>query len=174
MYAAFARSHHRRHQANTSCLSYRHLRLSHRERPRTRRHNDSGQKTEHDKPTWISSSAAKAHPKPAEKVLFPTPPFPLNTNTFLLTPARFARTSPKSGSGPLGPSAQMVWLGHPSQADVRPARVESVPYVSEGDFAGTLRGSDSLRRRGIGRGKGMDTYGTVFWGVLGYDRWKKG
>lgn len=77
--------------------------------------------------TCRSSSAAKAQLKPAVNVLFPTPPFPLRTNIFLCTPDSLSLIKGRSGSGPLGPSAQTDWLGHPSHASVLPASVDSVP-----------------------------------------------
>jgi hypothetical protein len=83
--------------------------------------------------TCRSSSAAKAQLKPAVNVLFPTPPFPLRTKIFLCTPDSLSLIRGRSGSGPLGPSAQTDWLGHPSHASVLPASVDSVPYVRETD-----------------------------------------
>jgi len=79
--------------------------------------------------TWISSSAANAHDSPAVNVLLPTPPLPDNTSTFRLTLFIRSRIRGKSGSGPLGPSAQTDWLGHPSQASALPACVDSIPCL---------------------------------------------
>jgi len=61
-------------------------------------------------------------------VLLPTPPLPLRTRIFFLTARRRSRISGKSGSGSLGSSdAQNDWFGQPSQAELLPASVDSVP-----------------------------------------------
>ena len=71
-------------------------------------------------PTCTCSSAARAKDRAAANVDLPTPPLPLKTRILCLMVAKRAWRSGRSGSGPLGREAQMVWLGHPSQLSASP------------------------------------------------------
>ena len=71
-------------------------------------------------------------------MLFPTPPFPLNTNIFLRTADIRSRMRGRAGSGPLGLlDAHISWLAHPAQASDFPARSESTPGQCSGALDGT-------------------------------------
>ena len=75
---------------------------------------------------WDASAKASC----AEKVLFPTPPFPDSTRILCLMPFMRSSMATRSGSGPLGAEAQAAWLGHPSQAAAWPACSAPVPGQS--------------------------------------------
>ena len=94
--------------------------------------------------TCTSSSAARAQPSWEVKVDFPTPPFPLSTRIFRLTPAsRSLIIGIVVGSWVVDldwPDAQMSWFGHPSHASTLPARSDSVPGQWSGAFVGTSVG----------------------------------
>lgn len=62
-------------------------------------------------------------------VLFPTPPFPLNTNTLCLTSFNLSLTASRSGSGPFGAVAHVSWFGHPAHPGAEPAERDSVPCL---------------------------------------------
>jgi len=75
---------------------------------------------------------------------FPTPPFPLNTRSFRLTPAnRSLIIGIVVGSWEVDldwPDAQTSWFGHPSHASTLPAKSDSVPGQWSGAFVGTSVG----------------------------------
>ena len=75
---------------------------------------------------WDASTKASC----AEKVLFPTPPFPDSTRILCLMLLMRSSMATRSGSGPLGAEAQAAWFGQPSQAAAWPACSASVPGQS--------------------------------------------
>ena len=82
----------------------------------------------------------------------PTPPFPLKTSTTCDTSdSAFCRTEASCcflaiASGELNaPDAQVVWLGHPAQADDLPASCDAGPTQPTFAFSGADEDEDIVR-----------------------------
>ena len=86
------------------------------------------------------------------KVDLPTPPLPLRIRILWWMEERREVMRGRSGSGPLGVEAQIVWLGQEAQAEPAPARLDSGPGQWAG--SGAIRGGWFLRgaERSISRG----------------------
>ena len=97
------------------------------------------------------------------KVDFPTPPLPERIRSLCATVDIRAVIAGRSGSGPLGAVAQMVWFGQPAQASILPACWLSGPGQFSGRRVSWVEGLREVRScTRLGRGE--------LWSCLGRQR----